>query len=122
MNVIFNILVFSVFIRWFWKQYIINQRKSFIGIVLLYLLTSILVFAFSIYTQNDYLDGVHYLISGGIFISMYWIISSAIIVRKNVKEKTTQRIYLELLQVIPLLLIPLFIYVLLSSMTLKIGG
>lgn len=122
MNILLNILVFFAFLSWFWKQFVDNNKKSFIGIVFLFLLSSMLLFGFSLYAQHDYLDGTLYLAAGGVSILAFWIYTSAIIIWKNVKDTNRKRLIPDLLQVLPLLLIPLLIVLLFQNMSFKIGG
>ena len=122
MNLLLNIALLSLFIWWFWKHFVIQRKIILIGIVGLFLLASILVFIFSLYVQNDYLDGLHYLVVGALSISIFWLGTTTCVIWKNIKEKTTKRIFLDLLQLILLILIPLLIWVILSNSTFKIGG
>lgn len=122
MSIILNLLIFSAFIWWFWNHFIINRKKLLIGIVLLFLLATFIVFIISIFAQNEYLDGLLNIVGGGISILAFWLSTTALIIWKNAKEKTTQRTFLDLLQVLPLLLIPLLIWFWISNASFKIGG
>ena len=122
MAILLNTLVFSAFIYWFRKQVVINKKESFLGIILLFLLASFIAFVLSLFAEHDYLDGLQGLIAGGISISLFWISITAIIIHKNLSEKTTQRMAMDLVQTLPLLLIPFLIWLLMSNMSFKIGG
>ncbi len=119
---ILNMLLVGSFLIWFWNHFVISRKKMFIGIILLFLLSSFLLFTFLLLIRHEYLDGVHFLIASGVSVTVFWICTMAIIIWKNIQDKTTQRTCIDLLQVTPLLLIPLLTWLLLSTMTLKIGG
>ncbi len=122
MTAILNMLLVALFLIWFWNHVVISRKKTFIGIILLFLLSAFLLFIFLLLIRHEYLDGVHFLIAGGVSVTVFWICTTTIIIWKNIQDKTTQRTCVDLLQVTPLLLIPLLTWLLFSTMTLKIGG
>jgi len=122
MNLFLNVLLFALFGWWFWNQRIVKGKKYFFGIILLYLVASIMAFLLSLYSQNEYLDGLQYLLNGGISISIFWLSATVVITWKNLKERTAQRMFMDLVQIIPLLLTPLMIWLMISNMSFKIGG
>jgi len=122
MSAFLNTIVFSVFIYWFWHWFVINRKKNLIGLAGLYLLASILVFAFSLFIRRRYLDGLDYLISGLVSIVAFWLCATVLVIWKNIVSKTNQRTFSDLLQLLPLILIPLLIILSLRNESFKIGG
>lgn len=122
MIILLNIALLSLFLWWFWTHFVIQRKKVLLGIIGLFLFASILVFIFSLFVQSGYLDGVHHLIFGGVSIFLFWLSTTVLVIWKNINEKTTQRTFLDLLQLIPLILIPIFIWLIISNASFKIGG
>jgi len=122
MTIILNILVFSVFLWWFRNHYVIKGKKILIGITALFLITTLGITFAPLLFQNEYLDGLLYLIAAVLSIVAFWLTTTIIIIWKNLHEKTLERVVPDLLQTLPLLLIPILIWFWLSSATFKIGG
>jgi hypothetical protein len=122
MNTLLNIATFSLCIWWFWNHAVIHRKKVLIGIVGAFLLVSFLVLILSLYAQAEYLDGVHYLIAGGVSVLLFWSSATVLVIWKNMKDRTTDRMVMDLVQVMPLLLIPVILWVWISTMSFKIGG
>jgi len=122
MNIILNITAFSLCIIWFHKRLNSGIKKPILPVILIYLVASIFIFALSLFIQAEYLDGVHYLIIGGISLFTFWFWTTISIIQKNRKHDTRKNIVGDLSQNILLLIIPLLIWLLISNMSLKIGG
>ena len=97
-----------------------KNNTLIIPVILTFLIASIVIVVISLVTQAEYLDGIHYLITGSISLLMFWIWTTFVIIKKNLKNR--KQLVSSLAQNILLLTIPLIIWVLISNMSLKIGG
>lgn len=122
MGIILNLIVIVVFINWFQN----NLRKSdpfpLIGMVLLYLISTVASFALGMIIQNGYLDGIYLVIFAGISIILYWLWVTIGLIRFHQKQNNNTQILIDLIQVLPLIIIPGLLWIWLSTANLKIGG
>ena len=97
-----------------------KSNALIIPVTLTFLVASILIVVISLVTQAEYLDGIHYIITGGISLSIFWAWSTFVIIKRNLNNR--KQMISCLAQNILLLTIPLLIWVLISNTSLKIGG
>ncbi|MNJ83986.1 hypothetical protein D3C87_14190 [compost metagenome] len=122
MAVILNIIAFSACLFWFYRIINAPKHKLLFPVVLVYLGSVILSFFIALAVQHDYLDGFVHLLASAVSILLFWIWTTIIIVIKHNKSGQTKYIGIDLAQTSALLIIPIFIVLLISNMSFKIGG
>ena len=120
MNIILNIIAFALCMTWFHKKMNSKNNALITPVILTFLIASIIAVVISLVAKAEYLDGIHYLITGSISLLMFWIWTTFIIVKKSLNNR--KQLFSSLAQNILLLTIPLIIWVLISNTSLKIGG
>jgi hypothetical protein len=122
MNIILNIILLGLGVIWFNHRQKSETRKPVLPVILAYIGGTLFVFFMSFVLQSDYLDGILYILCGGLSLLAFWIWTSISIIYKNTRAKTTGYIFTELAQC-ALLLVPILILCAsLSGARLKIGG
>lgn len=122
MNIILHIIAFALCIAWFHQKINAQNRKLIIPVISIYLVATMLIAVGSLMTQAEYLDGIHYFLTGGVSLFIFWVWTTVVIIQKSVKNKNRTHLISDLAQNILLLIIPLLIWVAISNMSLKIGG
>ncbi len=122
MNILLNIVLLGLAVIWFNHRQKAETRKPVFPVVMAFIGGAILVFLISFAIQRDYLDGFLYLLCGCVTLLAFWIWTSASIIYKNTKLKTTQFILPDLAQNSLLLIAILILCFLVSGASLKIGG
>lgn len=122
MNILLNITAFILCSIWFHNTINVENRKLILPVIVVYLIAAISIVIFSLFAKAEYLDGVNYLLVGGVFLVLFWGWTTVGIIHKNVKQHTQNHILGDLSQNIVLLILPLLIWLSLSNMSLKIGG
>jgi len=122
MGIILGLIVFIVFINWFQN----NQKKSapfpLIGMVLLFLVANLISFILGLIVQNGYLDGIYLIISAGAFIILYWVWITIGLINYHRQQNNTSEILIDIIQTLPLIIIPILLWIWLSTASFKIGG
>ncbi|UTW65246.1 hypothetical protein KFE94_11255 [bacterium SCSIO 12643] len=122
MGIILNLIVIVVFINWFQNNLKKSDPFPLIGMVLLYLVSTVASFALGMMIQNGYLDGIYLVIFAGISIILYWLWVTIALIRFHRKQNNNTEILIDLIQVLPLIIIPILLWIWLSTASLKIGG
>lgn len=122
MNILLNFVAFILCIFWFHKRMDSNSSRLVLPVIFVYLFTSILIVVLSLFIQNQYLDGINYVTTGGIALLLFWAWTSIVIVVKNNAKGTHENILIGLAQNILLLIAPMFLWFIISNASLKIGG
>ncbi len=122
MGIILNLIVIVVFINWFQNNLKKSDPFPLIGIILLYLISTVASFVLGMIIQNEYLDGIYLVIFAGISIVLYWIWVSVSLILFHRKQNNNAQIVIDLIQVLPLIIVPILLWVWLSTANLKIGG
>lgn len=122
MNVLLNIIVLILHLKWFQYRLAKADHSNFLNIFLSYLLSVTVLGVLFMCVQMEYLDGIGYLIHAAGGILLFWIWSSIAFVLSARKLKKPSFLYQGLLQNSLLLIIPVMIWLLLQDITLKIGG
>ncbi len=107
---------------WFHHRLKSTKRKLFLPVAAIYLVASVAVFAVSMMLPDEFLDGIVYILIGGLFLVVFWLLSTIAIIRKHIKAGTKGLIISDLAQMIILLVVPLILWFWLSNASLKIGG
>lgn len=122
LNILLNLAVCGACLYWLHLWTAPGPRRLVLPIVLAYLFAAAVVLVLSLIVQAGYLDGVHYLLVGGAFLLLFWGWSTVVLVRRNRRDGTPQRLLGDLAQTSILLIVPPLLWLWIGSMSLKIGG
>lgn len=122
MAIILNIIAFSACLVWFHRIMNATERKLLFPVVLVYLGSVILSFFAALAIQHDFLDGIVHLLSSAVSILVFWAWTTVIILMKHIKSGQTKYIWIDLAQTSLLFIIPIFILLLVTNLSFKIGG
>ncbi len=122
MAIILNLVAFTACLLWFHRIMNAPEHKLLFPLVLVYLGSVILSFFIALAVQHGFLDGVVHLMACAVSISVFWIWTTIIIIMKHSKSGQTKYIGIDLAQTSVLIIIPIFILLLVSNLTFKIGG
>ena len=112
MAIILNAIAFSACLVWFHRIMNATERKPLFPVVLVYLGSVILSFFIALAVQHDFPDGIVHLLSSAVSILVFWAWTTVIILMKHVKSGQTSFLFI----------VPIFILLLVTNLTLKIGG
>lgn len=122
MAIILNLIAFAVCLSWFHRVMNATKHKFLFPVVLVYLGSVILSFCITLNVQHDFLDGVVHLLSSAVAILVFWAWTTVIILMKHIKSGQTKYIWIDLAQTSLLFIIPIFILLLVTNLSFKIGG
>lgn len=122
MAIILNLIAFTACIIWFHRLISKPGNKLILPVILVYLASAIISFMLSFVFQNDYLDGLLHIIISGISILLFWLWTTIALIVKHVKKDQFRYLLIDLAQTSSLLIVPLFIVLILSNASFKIGG
>ena len=122
MAIILNILAFIGCIIWFHKLIRQPGNKLILPVILVYLAATIFSFVISFAIQHDYLDGLLHMIVSGVSIGVFWLWTTVAIIVKHAKKNQIKNLLIDLAPTSSLLIVPIFIVLLLSNASFKIGG
>ena len=122
MAIILNLIAFTACIIWFHRLISKPERKLILPVILVYLASAIVSFMLSFVFQHDYLDGLLHIIISGISILAFWLWTTVALIVKHLKKDEFKQLLIDLAQTSSLLIVPLFIVLLLSNASFKIGG
>jgi VIT1/CCC1 family predicted Fe2+/Mn2+ transporter len=122
MNILLNLILLSLGIAWFNRRQKSETTKPVLPVILAYIGGAIFLFVLSLVIQSDYLDGILYILSGGLSLFMFWIYTTVAIIYRHNKMKTTGSVLPDLAQSAILLVPILILFFLVSGAQLKIGG
>ncbi len=122
MNILLNLVLLSLGVFWFNRRQTSEISKPVLPVILSYIGATIFLFVLSLVIQSDYLDGILYILSGGLSLFIFWIYTTVAIIYRHNKMKATGSVFPDLAQS-ALLLVPILILcALMSGAQLKIGG
>jgi len=122
MAIILNLIAFTACIIWFHRLIGKPENKLILPVILVYLASAIISFMLSFVFQNDYLDGLLHIIVSGVSILIFWFWTTIALIVKYAKKNQFKYLLIDLAQTSSLLIVPLFIVLLLSNASFKIGG
>lgn len=122
MAIILNLIAFTVCLLWFHRIMNAPEHKLLFPVVLVYLGSAILSFFIALAVQHDFLDGIIHLLACAVSISVFWLWTTIIIIMKHSKSGQTKYIWIDLAQTSALLIVPIFIVLMVTSLPFKIGG
>lgn len=122
MTIILNLIAFTACLLWFHRIMNAPSHKFLFPVVLIYLGSVILSFCITLNVQHDFLDGVIHLLVCAVSVFMFWVWTSIIIIIKYNKSGQTKYIWIDLAQTSLLFIIPIFILLLVTNLSFKIGG
>lgn len=122
MAIILNIIAFTACIIWFHRLIGKSENKLILPVILVYLASAIISFMLAFVFQHQYLDGLLHIIVSGIFILLFWLWTTVALIVKHAKKNQFKYFLIDLAQTSTLLIVPLFIVLMLSNASFKIGG
>lgn len=122
MAIILNFIAFAACLVWFHRIMNAPSHKFLFPVVLVYLGSVILSFFAALTIQHDFLDGVVHLLASAVSIFVFWIWTTIFIIMKHSKSGQTKYIWIDLAQTSLLFIIPIFILLLVTNLSFKIGG
>ncbi|WP_341902558.1 hypothetical protein [Fluviicola taffensis] len=122
MAIILNLIAFTACIIWFHRLIGKPGNKLILPVILVYLASTIISFMLSFAFQSDYLDGLLHIIISGVSILLFWLWTTIALIVKHLKNDQFKHLLIDLAQTSSLLIVPLFIVLMLSNASFKIGG
>lgn len=124
MSILLNLILLIICLVWLYKRMDAKPQLSITRVVLLFQMGVIFVFFFSLFMENDYLDGVHHIINGMATMVLFWFISMIAGLIIQIKSPSNKNIIKNFSLLSSVLIIPaILLYSWVSSSPiLKIGG
>ncbi|WP_430406071.1 hypothetical protein [Fluviicola sp.] len=122
MAIILNLIAFTACIIWFHRLIGKPGNKLILPVILVYLASTIISFMLSFAFQSDYLDGLLHIIISGVSILLFWLWTTIALIVKHLKNDQFKHLLIDLAQTSSLLIVPIFIVLMLSNASFKIGG
>lgn len=122
MAIILNLIAFAACLVWFHRIMNAPKHKLLFPVVLVYLGSATLSFFIALAVQHDFLDGIVHLLASAVSIFVFWIWTTIFIIMKHSKSGQTKYIWIDLAQTSLLFIIPIFILLLVTNLSFKIGG
>lgn len=121
MNIILNIIIFLICIIWFKARFEFSNSKLILPVIVVYIIGSILILTVSFTTSTGF-DGLDDIAISGLSMLIFWLITTSLIIGKNIKKGRRKYLIRDLGQNSILLIIPIVLFVLLWNGPMKIGG
>lgn len=122
MAIILNLIAFTACLLWFHRIMNAPKHRLLLPLVLVYLGSVVLSFFIALAVQHDFLNGIVHLLACAVSILVFWVWTTIIIIMKHSKNGQTKHAWIDLAQTSVLIIVPIFIILLVSNLTLKIGG
>ncbi len=120
LSIILNIGILFGFGYWF--HVTINRQSLLLPVTGAFLGTSFVALILCLVIQNEYLDGILYLVLLCANILLIWIYSTLKSIVQYYQSEQKSPLLSQLIQLSPLILAPLVLWLLIRTATFKIGG